>query len=414
MIDRRSLILSAAALLAARSGRTQETGAWPQWRGPNRDAHSPDEGLLARWPAGGPPLIYTASGLGEGYSTPSLEAGRLYAMGYQGGREVVWARDAVNGAPAWSTQIGDENRRVGYPDGPRSTPTLNGDFLYCTGVSGDVICARRDDGRIVWRRSMTADFGGRVPRWGFAESPLVDGEQVIVTPGGPDATLVALNRATGAVIWKAAVPGGDNANYSSAVKAVIAGTPQYVQFVSGGVVAVSVHGSPLWRYDAPANGTANISTVVIQGDHVFAASGYNTGGGLVRIAREGDAFRAEEIYFTKNMQNHHGGMVLVDGYLYGFDRGDLTCLDFKTGDVKWSDRSVGKGSVTYADGRIYARSERGPVALVAAKPDAYEELGQLTPPARSGKMTWPHPVVAGGRLYLRDQDQLFCYSLRPA
>lgn len=409
--SRRSFLISLLALPAARSLQAADEGSWPQWRGPNRDARSSETGLLARWPEGGPPLLYTAERLGEGYSTPSVAAGRLFGLGYQGDREVIWSRDAATGAEGWVSEIGASNRRVGYPDGPRSTPTVSGDRLYAVGVSGDVVCASVADGAVVWRRNLVKDFGGSVPNWGFAESPLLDGNRLICTPGGPDATLAALDAASGSLIWKASC-GGDRAHYSSAVQAVIAGEPQYVQFVSGGIVGVSREGKPLWRYDAPANGTANISTVIVDGDLVFGASGYNTGGGLARIVRSGDDFRAEQVYFTRSMQNHHGGMVLVNGYLYGFDRADLTCLDFKTGEVKWSNRSVGKGSVTYADGRLYARSERGPCALAAATPEGYQELGQIEPPQRSGKMTWPHPVIASGKLFLRDQDRLFCYDIR--
>jgi outer membrane protein assembly factor BamB len=222
---------------------------------------------------------------------------------------------------------------------------------------------------------------------------------------------------TGAVIWKGKVPQGDGAAYSSAIAAQAGGQRQYIQFMAGGVVGLAAaDGRFLWRYDAPANRMGiNCSAPIFQADQVFAASAYNNGGGLAKLAAApGGAVTATEVYRTRNMRNQHGGMVVVDGYLYGFDESNLTCLDFKTGEVKWFNRSVGKGSVTYADGHLYARSERGPVALVEASPERYVEKGRFEQPDRSGKTTWPYPVVASGRLYLRDHDNLLCFNVKAA
>jgi outer membrane protein assembly factor BamB len=389
-------------------------GEWPQWRGPDRTGISRETGLLKSWPAGGPKLLWKADGLGGGYSTPSVAGGRIFGMGYRGEDEVVWALDARTGKEAWGTAIAAANRRrKGYGDGSRSTPTVDGARLFALGDSGDLVCLETATGRLVWKKDLVTDFGGGVPGWGYAESPLVDGEKVVVTPGGRMATLVALNKLNGEVIWKAQVPEGDGAQYSSIIAADVDGQRQYIQFLRGGVVGVSAKdGKFLWRYDRPANGTANISTPIFRDNHVFAASGYNTGGGLAKLTTSPGGVTATEVYFTRNMQNHHGGMVLIKDHLYGFNGSNLACIDFKTGALAWENRSVGKGSVAYADGNLYVRSERGPVALVEANPTMYVEKGRFDQPERSSKAAWPHPVVAGSRLYLRDQDILLCYDVK--
>ncbi len=390
---------------------------WPGWRGPDRTGISKETGLLKEWPEGGPRLVWKADGLGGGYASISVVKGRIYGMGYRGEDEVVWALDEATGKEKWHQKIGSANHDVGYAEGPRSTPTLDGDRLYVIGISGDLVCMAVADGKIRWRKNFVSDFGGEVPGWGYSESPLIDGEKVIGTPGGNDATLVALNKLTGDVIWKSQVPQGNKAHYSSAILATVGGEKQYIQFLNGGVVGIAAQdGKPLWTYAHPANGTANISTPLFFDNSVFAASAYNTGGGLAKIAKTPEGFSATEVYFTRRMQNHHGGMIRVGDYLYGFDESNraLTCLNFKTGEVKWSDRSVGKGSLTYADGNLYARSERGPVALVEATPTGYVEKGRFEQPERSGANAWAHPVVANGKLYLRDQDILLCYDVKGA
>jgi outer membrane protein assembly factor BamB len=258
------------------------------------------------------------------------------------------------------------------------------------------------------------DFGGAVPRWGYSESALVDGDNVIATPGGGAATLVALNKKSGETAWKAQVPTGNGVGYSSSIVAEIAGQRQYIQFLAGGVVGVSAKdGKMLWRFDAPAcRQGINCSTPIYKDGYVFAASAYQHGGALGKLDATGGAINATEVYFTKQMRNHHGGMVLVGDYLYGFDERILTCLEFKTGKVMWAEQSVGKGSVTYADGMLYCRSERGPVALVEATHTGYVEKGRFEQPDRSKDPSWPYPVVANGNLYLRDMGVLLCYDVK--
>lgn len=395
----------------------QGDGPWPQFRGPDRTGISRETGLLKQWPAGGPSQVWKATGIGTGNGAPSVADGRIFGMSYRGQDECVWALNEANGKRVWNLRIAAANFNIGpqAQDGPGCTPTVVGDRLYAIGASGDVVCLQVSDGKLLWQKNLVRDFGGAVPQWGYAESPLVDGNKVIITPGGTDATLVALDRMTGAVIWKGKVPAGDGAAYSSAIAAQVAGKRQYIQFLAHGVVGMAAEdGRFLWRFDAPANNFGiNCSAPIVVDDQIFAASSYNTGGGMAKVASgPGGGMTATQVYFTRNMRNHHGGMVVLNGYLYGFDESNLTCLDFKTGAVKWSDRSVGKGSVTYADGHLYARSERGPVALVEVNPERYVENGRFDQPDRSGKTTWPYPVIADGRLYLRDHDTLFCYNVK--
>lgn len=407
-----TLTLALVAVTAA--GAQNMATDWGQWRGPRRDGISQEKGLLKAWPAEGPKLAWKAEGMGGGYGSVAVAGGKIYGMGYRNPDEAVWCVNAADGKLVWATPLAPANRRgKGYGDGSRCTPTVDGKLLYVVGDSGDIACLDAATGEIRWKKDLVTEFGGRVPQWGFAESPLVDGNKVIFTPGGPEATMVALDKNTGNVIWKTATPERDSAGYSSAIIASIGGQRQYIQFVSGGVIGVSAaDGKFLWRYSNPANRTANISTPLYRDGHVFAATAYNTGGGLAKIDGGANGFNATEVYFTRNMQNHHGGMVLVGDHIYGFNNANLTCIDWKTGEVKWSDRSVGKGSVVAVDGMLIARGERNEVALVEINPERYVEKGRFAQPDRSAKNAWAHPVVSGGKLYLRDQDILLAYDVK--
>jgi outer membrane protein assembly factor BamB len=407
-------VLACLALLAA-AAEPSGSGEWPQWRGPERTGVGHETGLLKSWPPNGPRLVWKAQGLGGGNSTPSISHGRIFGMSYRGSDEVVWALETEGGKPLWATRIAPANFSIGQQAqaGSASTPTVDGNRLYALGESGDLVCLQVADGKLLWKKNLVSDFGGRVPGWGYSESPLVDGDKVIATPGGSGATLVALNKVNGDVIWKAQVPAGNSAQYASAIVADVDGQRQYIQFLGGGVVGIAAKdGKLLWRYENPANHTANIATPIYRDHCVFAASGYSTGGGLARLTTNSDGITATEVYFTKRMQNHHGGVVLVGDNLYGFDGSNLTCLNWKTGEVAWSDRSVGKGSLVCADGNLYVRSERGTVALVEATPSGYAEKSRFEQPERSKEPAWAHPVVVGGRLYVHDQDLLFCYDVK--
>ncbi len=459
-----AMLLPAAIALAA----SPEPFDWPQWQGPDRTAISKETGLLKEWPNGGPPLAWKTKGLGAGYSEPSIAAGRIFGTSYRDEDEVVWALSEKDGKKLWTTPIAPTFAQ-GPPqgnEGPACTPTVDGDRLYVVSMGGDVACLQAADGKIVWRRSMTKDFGGHPPTWSYRESPLVDGEKVICTPGGADAMLVALDKMTGKTIWKSKVPGGASsgsagdqgraqssgrsgsrsgsgsrgssgnrgrgmggggggAAYSSAIAVDFEGQREYVQFTARGVVGVAAaDGKFLWRYDRPANRMAiNCSTPIYYDGQVFAASAYDTGGGLVKLSKDDSGgIKAEEVYFTKNMQNHHGGMILLDGYLYGANGGNpggnLVCMDFKTGEIVWREgdnpkAGVPKGSVAFADGRIYYRTEdKGTMILIEPSPKEYIERGRFEQPNRTHAKAWTHPVIANGKLYVRDQDVLLCYDVK--
>ncbi len=401
------------------NGGGRETGDWPQWRGPNRDDLSADKNLLQSWPEDGPPVAWKATGLGQGYSSVSVSGDRVYTMGDLDDACYLFALDRSNGEITWKTKVG---KTGGNYEGPRCTPTVDGDRVYALGQFGDLVACDVKSGDIIWRKNFSADFGGRAGNWNYTESPLVDGEKLVCTPGGKEATMVALHKLSGDVIWKGRTEEGEAAGYSSIVIAEIGGVRQYVQLLSqGGAAFAAEDGTLLWRYGVArnrfSNNTANIPTPIVHGDRIFFAAGYGRGGGLVRVTKEGDDFEAEELWFNQKLQNKHGGIVWIGDYLYG-GRDDSSlpwCADARNGEVVWEKRSDdGRGSVsvTYADGHLYWRYQNGYVALVPATPDGYKEAGAFTIAMPSGEPSWPHPVVAGGKLYLRDQDTLWVYDVR--
>jgi alcohol dehydrogenase (cytochrome c) len=616
---------------------------WPQWQGPDRNAISKETGLLKEWPKDGPPLAWKTTGLGGGDSAPAIIAGRIYGMANRGEDEVVWALSENDGKEVWVTRLGPAFKQQ-FPqskEGPSCTPGIDGERLYVEGVGGDVACLQVKDGKILWRRSLTTDFSGRVPMWSYRESPLVDGDKVIVTPGSGDAMLVALDKLTGKMLWQSKVPdasggsppgppssgpgdlapggapggpggvgsgavatvtgtkdpalftsehwgmtafsakipngkylaklyfaetyagitgpgqrvfsynvmgrefkdvdifvkaggpnrayietvpvevtngefrivftrqvenpaikaievvpqaetaagaatpgktvrinagvsapftdssgqvwqadtgfeggmtnpgiggfgggpgggrrgpggfgggrggfGGSGAAYSSVIAIDFEGQRQYVQMIAKALIGVAAaDGKFLWRYERPANGMGlNCSTPLYQDGMVFAASAYGAGGGLIKLSKDATGgVKAEEVYATRKMQNHHGGMILHDGCLYGANGGNeggfLICLDFKTGNVLWDGRDdaekrAPKGSLAFADSRLYYRTEKGTVLLIEPNPKEYLERGRFEQPDRTRLPAWAHPVIANGRLYVRDQDVLFCYDVK--
>jgi outer membrane protein assembly factor BamB len=300
----------------------------------------------------------------------------------------------------------------------RSTPTLDGDVLYALSSDGDLACVELSTGKIVWKKNLRADFGGTPGRWAYAESPLIDGDVLVVTPGGSEATIVALNKKNGELIWKSAVPGGDVAAYASAVTTEAAGRKQYVQFLDKGVVGVDAKtGEFLWRYDRTSSGPANIASPVAHGGYVYSTNARRFGGGLVQLHATADGVTAEEVYFERSVPNTLGGQILLDGYLYGTNPEGAVCAEFVTGKILWQDNSVGPGALVYADGHLYIDGEDGAVALVEATPEAYREKGRFTPPSPpehpngDREMAWAYPVVANGRLYLRDQGTMWAYEV---
>lgn len=540
---------------------------WPQWQGPERNATSKETGLLKEWPKAGPPLAWKVGGLGGGDSTPSVASGRIYGMSHRGSDEFVWALSEKDGKEIWGVRIAPAHN-LSWPqskEGPSATPTVDGERLYVMGLAGNVVCLQSADGKVVWQRNVVTDFGGKGPMWSFRESPLVDGDRVICTPGGDETTVVALNKLTGETLWKGFAPdragsggpqnrgpggGGPSAMqtdpvlvgldkdrnkeisadeianapttlgaldknqdgklsedevspqrgdgsaqgnrprprrgpgimrmmkansaldadesgtieeaeiknaavalrkidtnrdgkltedeagmkfmgpqntgaaYSSAIAVDFGGQRHYVQFLGMAVAGfAAADGKLLWRYDKPANGMRiNISTPIYHDGHVFAASAYGAGGGLARLSKSASGeFTAEEVWFSKSMENHHGGVILHDGALFGANGGNgggyLACLDFKTGEVLWDEkdadkRRVTKGSVAFADGRIYYRTEEGPIVLIEPNRKEFVQRGRFAQPDRTDKPAWAHPVIANGKLYIRDQDTLYCYNVK--
>jgi len=426
-----------AALAAATIGTHHALAAdWPQWQGPDRNSVSKETGLLQEWPKEGPPLAWKATGIEKGMGGIAVSKGRIYTTG-DDSDATAWllALHEADGKPVWKLPIGPGGNpgNMFKPTGPRCTPAIDDNRVYVLSQRGDLLCATTD-GQEVWRVSYVKDFGGIMPVWGFGESPLVDGDRLICTPGAEDATLMALDKKTGKPLWKCPVPEGPSgdrgffgksgAAYASVIAVDFEGERQYVQLTATTLVGVSANdGKLLWRYDRASNThRINCSTPLHHDGMIFGSSAYDAGGGLIRLQKEpGGGIRAEEVWFSKKMQNHHGGIILADGCLYGANGGNgggnLVCIDFKSGNVLWDGRDIPgqpapKGSLTLADGRIYYRTEKGTVILMEPNAKAYLERGRFEQPDRTREQAWAHPVIANGKLYLRDQGSLFCYDIK--
>jgi outer membrane protein assembly factor BamB len=391
-------------------------GDWPGWRGPDRTGVSTETGLLKQWPPAGPKLLWKVHGLGGGYSTPSIAEGRIFLMGSRDGDEFLMALDVRDGHRLWSTRVGIVGQNTGpdYP-GPRCTPTVDGDLLCALGSDGDLVCAETATGAISWHRHLLKDFHGKRGTWAYAESPLIDGDVLICTPGGATATMVALDKRTGDLRWRMAKPEYNTAAYASAIVAEAGGVRQYIQFLGSGLMGVSASdGRLLWVYNKHIGGVSAVCPIYRDGYVFSTASGVEGSGGdaLLRLIADGSNVHAQEVYLKRVMVNMHGGVVLVGEYLYGTSQSSLVCMDFKTGARKWKERSVGQGSLMAADGLLYLRGQDGQMALVEATPEGYHEKGRFRQPDRSSFPTFCHPVVAGGRLYLRDADVLLCYDVK--
>jgi outer membrane protein assembly factor BamB len=397
-----ALVLS---LPAAVSNRAPDD--WPQWRGPNRDGRSAERGLMKAWPQNGPPLAWRATGMGEGYSSFATSNGRLYTLGARGDREYVIALDAATGKQLWATPHG---RRFGNDrgDGPRGTPTIEGDRVYAFGASGDLSVLESGTGKVIWTVNVLQKFGGSNITWGLSESPLVLRDRILINAGARDASVVALRKTDGSLIWRSQ---SDQAGYSSPVLHEVGGISQAIFFTGQRALALDVdNGRLLWSYDRVSNRTANIATPIVRANRVFLSSDYGTGAALLELTPGNGTVTAKEIYFTNDMRNHHASSILVGDYLYGFSSAILTAMHFDTGKVAWRDRSIGKGSLVYADERLYVYSEQGVVGLVEPTPQGYREHGRFR--ISTGRLpTWAHPVVSGGKLFIRDQDTLYAYDV---
>ena len=405
----RPLSFAAALVLVSQLGISGQVPEWFQWRGPNRDGISAETGLLQDWPKSGPPLAWRSAGAGNGYSSFSASNGRLYTLGARGGNEYVIAIDRASGKKAWEYLNGRrfENDRG---DGPRSTPTIEGNRLYVLGGSGDLTCLDTATGQKIWSINIVAKFGGVNPYWGYSESPLIVGDRILVNAGGRRASIVAVSKADGTTLWQ---QHSDGAGYSSPMLMKTGSLNQVIFFTESHTLAVDPRdGRLLWSYNKANNGTANIATPIVRGTRVFVSSDYGTGAALLDVRAAGNLATANEVYFTRDMRNHHASSVLVGETLYGFSSSILTALKFDTGQIAWRDRSVGKGSLIYADNRLYLYSEDGVIGLAEANPAAYREHGRFTLTQQNGLPTWSHPIISGGLLIIRDQDSIYAYDVR--
>ncbi|HSH94586.1 MAG TPA: PQQ-binding-like beta-propeller repeat protein [Roseimicrobium sp.] len=387
---------------------------WPQWRGPDRTDISKETGLLKTWPATGPKQLWVFKDAGFGYSGYSVAAGKLFTMGAKEDGEYLIAVDAVKGTQLWTAKMGSVLRN-GWGDGPRGTPTVDGDRVYALGGDGTLVCVKVADGKEAWRTTM-ASLGGKVPGWGYTESVIVDGKNVICTPGGPQGALAAFDKVSGKVAWRS-TDFTDGAQYASIIAINHNGARQLVQLTMKSLVGIdAATGKTLWKSEWPGQ-TAVIPTPIFADGSVYIASGYGVGCKLVKI---GPGNAVSDVYMNKVMKNHHGGVVLVDGHLYGFSDGSgWVCQNLKTGDEVWAEKGkLGKGAISYADGMLYLLEENsGQVVLIEASSKGWSEKGRfkLDPQTLQrnpkGKI-WTHPVIANGKLYLRDQELLHCYDVK--
>lgn len=420
-----------AAVAVVLSAGLATAADWPQWRGPNRDGKSADTGLLQAWPKDGPKLVWRVDSMeliGAGYGSPAVVGERLYLTGRDvdtlEGNEYCVCLSTTDGKKIWKTPF--ESGHDSFPNqergkGPHSTPTMDGDHLYVLGITGELVCFATADGKRVWQKNLKKDFGGQIAQWGYSESPLVDGDHLICTPG-KGTGMVCLNKKTGETVW-ACKEFADVAGHSSIVPTKVGNVRQYVQQTMAGVVGVRASdGKLLWKVGEPGRRIAVIPTPVVSDDgFVFVTAGYGFGCECFKLTPDGDGTKAEKLYYSKTLVNHHGGVIAVGDHVYGHsDQGGWTCLAFKkSAEPVWQNRGVGKGAVSFADGHFYCYSEdTGALALVKANPEKYEEVGRFTIPEKSKTRpqaqtkVWPHPTIANGKLYLRDYEHLYCYDVK--
>lgn len=396
------------------AGAAQAEGPWPQWRGPNRDDISTETGLIQDIPTGGPPRLWLFENCGTGYSGPAIVGDKLYILGGRDGSDHLLCLDVASGKELWASEPLGPMLTNDWGDGPRSTPTVDGDQIYVMASEGNLVCLNRADGKILWTKAMQ-DLGGEIPAWGYSESPLVMDGKIFCTPGGERGAIAALDKTTGELLWQSKGL-ADPAHYSSIMPMDQEGKTVLVQLLMKELVGVDpADGRAIWTVPFPGN-VAVIPTPIVSEDLAYATAGY--GAGCVGVKLVGD--EAEVVYENKNMTNHHGGVILLDGHVFGYSEGKgWVCQNLQTGEPAWRERGAfGKGAIGYADGRFYCLEEdTGDVVMIAASTEGWEEHGRFTLEPQTkirkdrGKI-WTHPVIADGRLYLRDQDLLFSFDVK--
>jgi outer membrane protein assembly factor BamB len=395
---------------------------WPTFRGANRSAVSAETGLLDSWPEGGPKLLWTAKGVGLGYASPVIAAGRVYTLGDQDDSEKLTCFDASNGKLIWEQPVGkswSEHRDASW-NGARGTPTVDGDRVYVITGHGNLVCLNIADGKVVWQKQLKDDLKGKKKDiWGYSESPLIDGGLLICTPGGAENTVVALDKNTGETRWSCSRSNDEGAGHSSIVISYVGGRKVYVQNTAIGPFGIDAkNGSLLWQYDRKAP-VAFIPSPVIKDDYVFTVAGYGTGGALLQqIAGADGKISIKEVYgVNAELVNKHGGVIVVGDQIYaGFeDSNSVYCADLLTGARKWRERGSGGGStsVIAADGKLFIRYANGVVALAKVDPTSFKEISSFKVPGsgEGGKPSWAHLVVSNGKLWAREGDSILCYDI---
>jgi outer membrane protein assembly factor BamB len=409
--------LTLTALLIAASALQVRSEDWPQWGGPARDHKSADSGLLQKWPEAGPKRLWLQENLGLGYSGPAIVSGRIYIMGARDGKEFLIALNEKDGKEIWAAEMSPMLENGPWGEGPRGTPTVQDGRVYTMSGKGTLIAADIKDGKVLWKKAMS-DLGGKEQDWGYTESPLVENGVVYCTPGGKQGAVAALDAKTGELKWQSKDFVVERTHYSSLVATDLNGTRQLIRLTERKLAGLDAKtGKLLWQVDYPGK-VAVIPTPIVKGNKIYVTAGYDTGAS--KLIEIGPGNEVKEIYQNTVMRNHHGGVVLHNEHIYGFsdiNRGNWVCQKFDTGDQVWAEKAIGKGAVTYADNRLYCLSEdKGIVALVEPSPEGYKEHGKFTLEAQSGKRSkngkvWTHPVIANGKLYLRDQEFLSCYDV---
>jgi len=407
-----SFLLLACGLASAGSdadSSSQATLDWPQWRGANRDAVSLEQGLVDEWPEGGPRVVWRAK-IGSGYSSVSVSEGRLYTLWDEKGTQFLFCLDARNGNELWRFELG-KGFTNHYGNGPRSTPLIDGRVVFTIGTQGRLVAVDKRNGELVWQRDLVKEYGTKLPSYGYSSSPLVVGDRLVVEAGGNNATFMAFDKKSGKIAWSSQ---DDRPAYSSPIDVSIDGVRQIVFWSAHGLHSVSPDdGKLLWEYSwetfCPVTGDPlNTGTPIFMApDRIFISSG--SGAAVIRISRAGETFKVEPVWKTEQMRADVNTPLLLGDYIYGFDRGILQCLDARTGEVKWQARGFQRGSLIAADGKLIVLGESGEIAIVDANPEEFVKRAGAK--ILDGK-NWTAPSLAGGKLYLRNHEELLCLEMK--
>lgn len=409
-----SMMTMAVVVSVSTSVAADDRAFWPRFNGPNENNISSDTGLLDKWPEAGPRLVWKASDIGEGYAGVTIARGMIYTAGNVGRKMIVTALDMA-GEMRWQVENGDAYRKS-YP-GSRGTPTIDGDRVYHESPTGQVVCLNAKTGKQIWTRNILDDFNGEEPRWGLAESVLIDGPRLICCPGGPKTAVVALDKQTGETVWQSPSADGDLAGYASPALVEYQGRRLILTMTEKALIGVDANnGRLLFRHPHPTRWEVNALMPVFHEGRILVSSGYGTTGSVMFTLSLAGKPSVAELWNSKDLDNHHGGIVLLDGRVYGagHESGgeNWVCLDWQSGKTLWTAKGIGKGSLTCADGLLYTMSENRDVGLVRPTSQRYELISQFELPRGGKGKTWAHPVVCGGRLYLRHGNFLYAYDVR--